>query len=60
MSSNWIKDAVKHKGSLHKSLGVPKGEKIPISKINAATHSKNPTLKKKAVLAKTLGKLHKK
>jgi len=36
-------------GSLHKALGVPKGEKIPISKLQAA--KKNPKLAKKANFA---------
>ena len=56
---NWIKGAVKHKGALHKALGVKQGEKIPASKIEKASHSKNPKLKKEAVLAKTLKGLHK-
>lgn len=56
---NWIAGAIKHKGSLHKSLGVPEGEKIPTAKLKKAEHSKNPKLKKKADLAKTLKKMHK-
>ena len=47
------------KGALHEELGVPEGKKIPVSKIKKAEHSKNPTLKKRAVLAETLGKLRK-
>lgn len=54
----WIKDAIKHPGSLHKSLHVPKGQKIPIAKINKAEHSSNPTLRKKAKLAETLKGFH--
>lgn len=56
---NWIKDAVKHKGSLHKALGVKQGEKIPAKKLEKAEHSKNPSLRKKAVLAETLKKMKK-
>jgi hypothetical protein len=56
----WIQKAIKHKGALHKQLGVPAGKKIPASKLKKATHSKNPILKKRAVLAETLKKLHKK
>lgn len=56
----WIQGAVKHPGALHKSLHVKQGEKIPQSKLKKAEHSKNPTLKKRAVLAETLKKMHKK
>jgi hypothetical protein len=53
----WIKGAIKHPGSLHKALNVAPGKKIPERKIEKATHSKNPSLKKKAILAETLKKL---
>ncbi len=56
---NWIAGAVKHPGALHKSLGVPQGEKIPAKKLAKAAHSDNPTLAKRARLAETLGRLHK-
>lgn len=55
----WIQKAIKHPGALHEELGVPEGKKIPKSKIKKAEHSKNPTLKKRANLAETLGKMHK-
>ena len=54
MVEKWIQKAVKKPGALHKSLGVKKGEKIPESKLKKAEHSKNPLLKKRAVLAETL------
>lgn len=54
----WIQGAIKHPGSLHKALHVKEGEKIPASKLKKAEHSKNPSLKKKAVLAETLKKMH--
>jgi hypothetical protein len=38
---------------------VKKGEKIPASKLKKAEHSKNPKTRKRAVLAETLGKMHK-
>ena len=41
-----------HKGLLHKNLGVAKGKKISSAKIEKATHSKNPAVKKRAVFAK--------
>jgi len=55
---NWIKGAIKHPGSLHKALHVPKGEKIPEKKLEKAEHSKNPKLAKKAHLAETLKRMH--
>lgn len=48
------------KGALHKELHVPEGKKIPEKKLEKAEHSKNPTLKKRAVLAETLKGMHKK
>ena len=56
----WISGAVKHPGKLHAALKVPEGKKIPEAKLVKAEHSKNPTLKKEAVLAKTLKPLKKK
>lgn len=51
---NWISGAIKKPGALHKSLGVPMGEKIPAKKLDKAAHSDNPTLARRANLAKTL------
>lgn len=59
----WIQKALSKpssQGALHKELGVPEGKKIPESKIKKAEHSKNPTLRKRAVLAATLKGLRKK
>jgi len=50
----WIQKAIKKPGALHKALGVPKGKKIPEAKLKKAEHSKNPTTRKRAVLAETL------
>ena len=55
----WIKDAIKKKGALRKTLKVKKGEKIPEAKLKKAEHSKNPKTKKRAVLAETLRNLRK-
>lgn len=55
----WIKDAIKKPGSLRKSLGVKEGEKIPMSKLEKASHSKNPTTAKRANLAMTLRSFNK-
>ena len=54
----WIKGAIKHPGALRKELHVKEGHDIPAKKLEKATHSKNPTLKKRAILAETLKKLH--
>lgn len=54
----WISGAIKHPGSLHRALGVPQGEKIPAKKLNKAAHSDNPTLARRANLAKTLKGFH--
>jgi len=55
---NWIAGAIKHPGALHRELGVPKGEKIPAKKLNAAA-DKGGIEGKRARLAKTLKGLHK-
>jgi hypothetical protein len=62
MSDKWIQSALSKKGSkgkLHRELGVKQGEKIPAKKLVKAEHSKNPTLRKEANLAKTLRNLRK-
>lgn len=55
----WIKGAIKKPGALRKALGVKKGENIPESKLKKAEGSKDPKLKKRAILAETLNKMHK-
>jgi hypothetical protein len=57
---NWIAGAIKHPGALHKTLHVKEGEKIPESKLKKAEKSKNPKTRKRAALAETLKKMHKK
>ena len=48
------------KGGLHRSLGVPEGEKIPEGKIRAAAGQKhNMKLRRQALAAITLKKLRK-
>lgn len=60
MAEKWIAKAIKHPGKLHRELGVPEGKKIPAKKLAKAEHSKNPTIRKEANLAKTLKGLRKK
>lgn len=55
----WIQKMHMKKGALREELGVPEGKKIQASKLKKAEHSKNPKLKKRAVLAETLKKMHK-
>lgn len=59
MAKNWIAGAIKKPGALHKSLGVPLGQKIPPAKVAKATHSENPKLRKRAILAETLARMRK-
>lgn len=56
---NWIAGAVNpaHKGLLHKTLGVPKGERIPITKLEQAAKGNSPTAKRSR-LALTLKSFH--
>ena len=56
----WIKVATSDKGALHRHLGVPEGEKIPADKLESATHSDNPKIRKEANLAMTLKGMSKK
>jgi hypothetical protein len=60
---NWIQDAVNpaNKGKLRTALGMPKSGKgnIPAGKLEAATHSKNPTLRHRAQFAKNMKGLKK-
>lgn len=58
MAGDWIGKATSNKGGLHKSLGIPSGEKIPTSKIDAAA-KKDGKIGKQARLAKTLSKMNK-
>ena len=58
----WMQDAVKkeNKGKLRAKLGAKEGKPISAKKLEKAAHSKNPTLKKEAVLAETFRKERKK
>lgn len=58
MNKDWIKDAIKEKGALHKALGIPVDKKIPSKRLDKALHSKDMTIKKQANLAKTLKSFH--
>lgn len=53
--ANWIAGAIKHKGALHRELGVPQGEKISEKKLAAAA-GKGGKLGQRARLAEELKK----
>ena len=57
-TKNWIADATKNKGGLHRSLGVPEGKKISEGKLKAAA-AKGGKVGKQARLAETLKGLKK-
>jgi len=40
-------------GGLHRSLGIPEGQRIGAARIAAATHSRNPKTRRQARLAQT-------
>lgn len=54
--ANWIAGATKNKGGLHRSLGIPQGQKIPKAKIAAAAQRPGK-VGKQARLAETLAGL---
>ncbi len=56
----WVKKADIKTGGLHKALGVAEDKKIPAKKLEKAEHSKNPKVKKMAVLAETFKKMRSK
>ena len=54
----WIAGAIKHPGALHRQLGVPAGNTIPLGRLKSAANSDNPTLARRARLAMTLRKMN--
>jgi hypothetical protein len=55
-SKSGIHIKASHEGLLHKNLGIKASAKIPASKLEAATHSNNPAVKRRAVFAKNAAK----
>jgi hypothetical protein len=45
-------------GSLHRMLHVPEGEKIGQERMKEASHSSNPTLRRKAISGLGLSHMH--
>lgn len=62
-SKNWIKEAIRNPGALtakaKKAGAITKKGTISPDFIQQAKRSPNPTTRKQAVLAETLGKLNK-
>jgi len=56
MAGKWIQHAIKRPGALRRTLGVKKGEKIPLAKLQAAAKRGGKT-GQRARLALTLRKL---
>lgn len=55
----WIKPAIKRPGELHRKLGVPLGETIPVAKVEQAARSSDKQTADEARMALTLRKLRK-
>jgi hypothetical protein len=51
--ANWIKDAIKSPGALHKTAGTPAGKNIPAKTLNSLA-SKGGITGKRARFAQTL------
>lgn len=51
MSKSGIHIKPSHKGELHRDTGTPAGQPIPESKIEAAKHSSDPAVRKRATFA---------
>lgn len=58
MTKNWIQNAIKNPGALHRQLGIPAGHNIPTKTLNTAA-KKGGVLGQRARLAQTLKGLHK-
>jgi hypothetical protein len=56
MAHDFIQAAIKHKGALHKQLGIPQGKTIPHSTLAKAAQAPG-LLGQRARLAITLGKM---
>lgn len=61
-NKRWIQDALKYhkKGALHRQLGVPLGEKIPVARLRAAAKGGLTKKARRARLALTLRKINSK
>ncbi len=46
------------KGALHRALGVPEGQKIPAARLEQASNSSNPKVRRMAASAKGFKAMH--
>lgn len=60
MAKKPIQIKPENKGKLHKELDVPKGEKIPVKKLETAKKEAGPAEKKRIVFAENARKWGKK
>ncbi len=60
-NARWIEEAAsgRHRGYLHRAVGVPEGEPIPDAALAKAARSSNPRLRAAVVRARTLERLGK-
>lgn len=56
VAEKWIQKAIKHPGRVHKYLGIPEDEEIPMSKIDAAIEKVKGTGDKSLLSALELAK----
>ena len=58
MAKRWVPKADfkpgGEKGKLHRELGISETEKIPAKRLEAATHSRDPEIKRDAIRAETM------
>lgn len=47
-----------HKGKLHRELGIPVDQKIPPARLASAINSRNPTVRRDAIRARTMEGWH--
>lgn len=53
--SGKIKIKPSHRGLLHRDTGTPMGQKIPVSKVDRAAHSKDHAVRRRAIFAQNFG-----
>jgi hypothetical protein len=57
MADKWMNPGghsiVKHPGKLHRDLHIPASQHISAARLQAAKHSRNPTIRHEASLAQT-------
>jgi len=58
----WVAKSKFHpggeKGKLHRELGISEDKKIPEDRLQSATHSRNPEIRRDAIHAQTMKKWH--